>query len=109
MKTLMLLVCISALSLSTIRSDDACCESKAANIQAKLQDIDLNCLLTKYEELQSAKVKAEIQLVLIEAEGEGRGTEVHTLQKRIATLAMHAKQVRQEIEEMSKPVAVAAK
>jgi hypothetical protein len=109
MKTFVLLVCLSALSLSTIRSDDACCESKAATIQAKLQDIDLDCLLTKYEELKKHKAKAEVQLVLLEGESDGRETEVRTLEKRIHTLTMHAKQVRAEIEEMIKPVSVAAK
>ena len=104
MKTFLLLVCVAALSLSTIRSDDACCESKAATIQAKLQDIDLNCLLAKYEALQNAKTKAEVQLVLIDSEGEGHATEVQALQKRIANLAMHAKRVREAIEEMGKDI-----
>jgi peptidoglycan hydrolase CwlO-like protein len=104
MKTFLLLICISALSLSTIRSDDACCESKAATIQAKLQDIDLNCLLTKYEEVQTAKARAEVQLVLLDAEGEGHDTEIKKLQKRISTLAVHATRVRQELEEMTKEI-----
>src|SRR6476469_9561106 len=69
MKTFILLLCVSALSLSTIRADDACCESKAATIQAKLQDIDLNCLVMKYEALQNAKTQAELQLVMLEAQG----------------------------------------
>ena len=109
MKTFILLLCVSALSLSTIRSDDACCENKAATIQAKLQDIDLNCLVMKYEAMQNAKTQAELQVVMLEAQGGDDDTERQALHRRIEVLNMHAKQVRKEIEEMSKAVAVAAK
>jgi peptidoglycan hydrolase CwlO-like protein len=109
MKMFILLVCASALSLSTIRSDDACCEDKAATVQAQLRDIDLKCLLTKYEALQTAKVQAEIQYVLLETESEKHETELSKLQNRINRLVSRASEVRQQIEEMSKPVAVAAK
>jgi hypothetical protein len=47
--------------------------------------------------------------VLIETASEERETERHALQSRISALASHAQRARQEIEEMSKPVAVAAK
>ena len=65
---------------------------------------DLNCLVMKYEALQNAKTQAEVQLVLIDSEGEGHATEVQALQKRIANLTRHATRVRQELEEMGKEI-----
>ena len=65
---------------------------------------DLNCLFAKYEALQNAGTKTEVQLVLIDSEAEGNATEVQALQKRIATLAMHAARVRQELEEIGKEI-----
>ena len=65
---------------------------------------DLNCLFAKYEALQNAGTKTEVQLVLIDSEAEGNATEVQALQKRIANLAMHAKGVREAIEEMGKDI-----
>ena len=77
-----------------------------------MRDIDLSIALKKYEQIQTEKAKAEVQVILVETQSgnnEEREKEIDQLRDRVSRLDRYASKIKQEMLEMSKAVAVAQK
>jgi hypothetical protein len=89
---------------------DECCANTEATVQQRLRDIDLNIALKKYEQIQTEKAKAELQLVLLDTELETPQPErTKNLQRRIDILSGHAHEIRAYVLKLSKELSVASK
>lgn len=108
-KTFVLAICLTTLSLLPSRADDACCEAKGPAVEAKLREIDLTILFKKYEQIQTEKAKAEVQLILLQASDISSESELRASHKRIEILTHHSAAIRSSIERLGKDLALAAK
>lgn len=92
---------------------DACCEDKAASIEQRVREIDVAVALRTYEQIQTEMTKAQLQWRLMETDFElddaERAKQVQGLRRRLENLSAFAQEIRMKLQEMSKPVAVAAK
>ncbi len=108
MKSLALVFVLMASSISAVRSEDACCESKTVAIEEKLRDIDLRIALKKYEQIQTERSNAELQVILAESETGDRkeqAKQIDMLKQRIERLRMSASELRHELLAQYKEVA----
>jgi hypothetical protein len=112
MKTIVLFFCLSSLCLTGRVRADECCEANPASIEQRIRDIDLKIALQQYEEIQTAKAKTQVQLMLLSADvGESSEHDKQSgmLRKRVQILQSNAEEIRIRMLELSKAIAVAGK
>ncbi len=114
MKIAVLLISLAMFWIVTpLQAADECCENRAASIQKRIREIDLNIALKKYEQVSAEKAKAELQLILLETSVDlsesDRNQQSELIQKRIHILGTHANDIRNHVRKLSEEVAVASK
>jgi hypothetical protein len=112
MKLILSLVCTCALFCTAVMAADECCADAATAAEQRIREIDVKIALIKYEQIQTEKAKAEVQLVLVEAEDgdeDERKAQIKQLLKRIDYFSSAARETKDRILALAKPVSVAAK